>query len=475
MARLLALEWNGTEACVAVATSRGPRVVFEQAFSLELSSGQSEADLSEGEVGQRIAAALAARRIGRIDALVAVGRSDVELRRLSLPPAPDDELPEIVRFQATREFNVLDEDWPLDFLTIDEDPEQPRDVLAAAINPELVEKIQQTCRAAGLKAAGLILRPCAAASLLRRRLGGLGKVCLLVDLLADEADLTVMVDQKVVFLRHARLRGDPLVIPAASEALLSEVRRTIAAAQNQLGGRRVESIVLCGAGPQHTALAKSIAEQLAMPTELFDPFDGLELEGALQRGLPEHPGRFAPLLGMLWDQLDGTPHAFDFVNPRRRPEPPSRRNTYLLAGAAVTTVVLALFLFGLWQRHSLKADVVRYDKESKALDVEIEKVAKVEAAVGEIDLWLATDTVWLDKLRWLSEELPPAQETMLTQLTMSASAGQMNMTGLVRDVDVIDELVTGLPISSKKMGDAGSRGQYSLDFQASVSVNREQP
>ena len=43
-----------------------------------------------------------------------------------------------------------------------------------------------------------------------------GQVRLLVDLSADEADLTVIVDQKVVFLRRARLHGDPLTSADAS-------------------------------------------------------------------------------------------------------------------------------------------------------------------------------------------------------------------------------------------------------------------
>mgnify|MGYP002261233645 CR=1 FL=1 len=40
-----------------------------------------------------------------------------------------------------------------------------------------------------------------------------------------------------------------------SPALVAEFRRTIAAVQNQLGGRKVESIVLFGSGQQHAALA----------------------------------------------------------------------------------------------------------------------------------------------------------------------------------------------------------------------------
>ena len=49
-----------------------------------------------------------------------------------MPPAPDNELPDLIRFQAMREFGAMQSDWPLDFIPLDSDPEQPRSVLAAA-------------------------------------------------------------------------------------------------------------------------------------------------------------------------------------------------------------------------------------------------------------------------------------------------------------------------------------------------------
>ena len=99
----------------------------------------------------------------------------------------------------------------------------------------------------------------------------------------------------------------------------------MAAVQNQLGGRKVESIVLCGRTAVHAELARAIETELGMPAELFDPFAGLELAPALQDSPPEHPGRFAPLLGMLLAELSQTGHAIDFLHPRRRAESPSRR------------------------------------------------------------------------------------------------------------------------------------------------------
>ena len=82
-----------------------------------------------------------ARGLGRPDAVVAVGRSSIELRQLQLPPAAEDDLPDLVRFQAMREFNEFDERWLLDFLSIDSSGDSPREgnlprtVLATAIGP----------------------------------------------------------------------------------------------------------------------------------------------------------------------------------------------------------------------------------------------------------------------------------------------------------------------------------------------------
>ena len=71
----------------------------------------------------------------------------------------------MVRFQAMREFNELEDDWLLDFIPIDTAADGARTVLAAAIDAELVGQIQKTCETAGLKPQRLMLRPCAAASL----------------------------------------------------------------------------------------------------------------------------------------------------------------------------------------------------------------------------------------------------------------------------------------------------------------------
>ncbi|MHC4405834.1 MAG: type IV pilus biogenesis protein PilM [Planctomycetota bacterium] len=497
MPRLVALEWTEAEARVAVAVTRGDRIALSQAFSVPLPPDESGAEASESSAAEKVARALAARRLGRSDTLVAVGRSDVELRQLSLPPAPDEDLPEMVRFQAGREFNALEDDWPLDFLPIDGDAERPRNVLAAAISPARVAETREICRKAGLKLSRLVLRPCAAASLLcRRREAGPEEVRLVVDLLADEVDLTLLLGQKVVFLRHARLRTDPLDTPAAGEALASEIRRTMAATHSQLGGRRVGAIVLCGAEPEHTILAQSLEDLLATPSEVFDPFARLDLEGDLRRGLPDRASQFAALLGMLCDEVDGTPHAIDFLNPRRRPQAPGRRNTYIVAAVAAGLLLLAPFAYGWIQGRSLARDIRRLEAQVTALDKDIKAAGRVEDTIGHLDRWKSSELCWLDQLYWLSKQYPEARQGMLTRLMQSAPqarrstgglaggdgspVGFMNFDTLLRDGEALGTLPTLLTDDShtmdgQKIDEDDSRSDYTLEYNASVFISGGTP
>jgi len=508
MPRLLALEWNEQEARVVIGSARGKEVGIEQAFSVSMRPSQPGENLPAVDPGQRLAAALAARGVGRLDALVAIGRTNIELRQLSVPPAPDDELPDMVRFQALREFNAMQEDWALDYVPIDEDPGQPRTVLAAAIAPEQIELIRKTCKAAGLKPRRLVLRPCAAASLFcRQQADGRPRARLLVDLIAEEADLTVMIDRKVIFIRTARLPADPLADGEASQALVAELRRTMAAVQNQLGGRRVESIVLCGTGPQHAALAELIDQRLSVPAELFDPFGGLDLVGELartapeptsglvdvdwgervalreRRAMPEHPGRFAPLLGMLLDELHGSPPAVDFLHPRRRPAPPSRRPTYALAAAAVVVLVAAVAAYVLVQRSAVSGEIEELQAQVAELDRGITELGKTKKLVDAVDEWRSGDAVWLEELRWLSKNFPPAQEAMVTQLHLlhDPSGARMEVQVLARNSDTIEKVDKALREGDHRIAKEGAQGKpppkshsgYELQISRTVSAGQE--
>src|SRR5262245_38606213 len=116
MPNFLAIEWDSREARLVVARSRGVLVTLEHAFSVAVGAHPDRIDDLEAATGKIIGQALAQHRMGKMTTLVGVGRANIELKRLTLPPSPADELPDLVRFAALREFNSLDDSWPLDFL-----------------------------------------------------------------------------------------------------------------------------------------------------------------------------------------------------------------------------------------------------------------------------------------------------------------------------------------------------------------------
>ncbi|HTQ38118.1 MAG TPA: hypothetical protein VMJ32_03770 [Pirellulales bacterium] len=496
MAQLLALEWDDAEARVAVADLRRGSVVLEQAFAVSLPgiyrplgtplsetagplSLSGEHDL--GAIGRRISEALAARGIHHGKTLVAVGRANIELKNLTLPPAPPEELPELVRFQAEREFNTLTDDWPLDFIPLPSESGEALTVLAAAISPELVGEIQITCQAADLKPARLILRPCAAASLLSRaRPGSEGKLRLLVDLLAQEADLTVLAGDSVVFMRTARLpleafQTDPV------RTMLPEIRRTIAAVHARLHGQHIEEVFLCGEGSAQGVLAREIGRELELPAEVFNPLTCCTLGGDLRRNMPEHPSRFAPLVGMLLDEDAPGIATIDFLNPRRRPEAPNRRREWTIAGVAAGALV-AIGVLLIWLKlNSMNGEITALAEQAKQMNPDLKHADEIIKKTAEVEKWIGGNVNWLDEIARLASKAPPAQEFMLTSITTPndnlKNISNIHLEGRARDTSVVEHLPQSLrdeqhevtPKSAEE--DDRQRKDYPWTVKADIRIN----
>ena len=496
MSQLLALEWNDREARAAVASRHGDRIVIEQAFSIPLRP--PEAERPEQSVGRQIAEALAARSIGPLDVLVAVGRGSVELRQLQLPAAPDDELPGLVRFRAMLEFNELDEKWPLDFVTIDDADKSHQNVLAAAIAPASSGQIEAVCQQSGLRIQRVLLRSCEAAAILARaRIAQPGQVQLLIELFSDQTDLTAVVDGRVLLPRTVRLSGD-VSHSVAFQSLLTEIRLTMAAVQNQFGGRQIANITLCGRGETDAALARRIEEAIGTSTALLDPFAGLEAGPQLRDSSPEQPGRFAAVLGMLLTECEQAGHAIDFLHTRHAVVPADPRRKWGFVAAAVAVLVLAYLVYG-------RVAYWRLDSEVHLLDAQSAKAQRILDAAGDRDLatadeiadWTDSEVVWLDRLRELSEDFPPADSATLGHLLLTRQSdrsrvprtavrpsvgakmpGRILLEGWARDNKAIADLEQSLRAHARRMersntNEDRSLPPYSVKFRTTVMVDQE--
>ncbi|MBN2292724.1 MAG: pilus assembly protein PilM, partial [Pirellulales bacterium] len=425
-------------------------------------------------VGQAIRAALKSHRISRPTVLVGVNRQSVEILHLSLPPATDEELPNLVANQFQKESQISDEDAKLDFQPVGDDPAEPRRVTAAALMNDQFDRLQTTCSAAGLQPQRMVLRSYASASLFSRTTSPPEDVCLLVNLVGDEVDLTVTIRGRAVFARTVRLSGEA-DDERTTRQLVSEIRRTMAVSmQNRLDEGSIEGIYIFGGPDDHAELVNRIKAELSLAAMVIDPFIGVDLPASL---VPDNSGAFAPLLGMLLDETQDGKHAIDFLHPRRRPAPRSRRRPLVIAGSLAAALALVGGYHVLDQLSTADADNRALQKKLSDLKQLVKKAQKKEEVVRAVSEWQSNDVNWLDELRDMSLRFPSSRDTVVLRMTLSrarGSGGAVNYSGLVRDPLIVVRMESNMrdkyhDIRSKRVQEQPDK-DYTWRFETAMTV-----
>jgi len=461
---------------MVVARPQGDDIRVDHIATVPLDLDSQESNVKG--LGEQLAKALGSQRLPKSQALTAIGRSLIELRLLKLPPAPDDELPEMVRFQAMQEFSSLKQESPLDFLPLGDAATEPGEVMAAAISTDLVEQVESALSSQGHEPHRFVMRPCAAASLAMRRqaVAAIG-ITLIISLQADSAELAIVKNGTVVFTRSFRLPHE-WQPNETGEPLLGEVRRTIAAAQNQLGGSRVERIVFFGAPQERSALCQRLEERTKLDVALLDPFEGVSVPGQT----PDRPERFAALLGMLHDEANEVRPVIDFKHPRKKPKPESNRRLHVLLATTTATVVIALCSLVYYQFSQLEAQVQDLGVTLNRLNRENKQLQSTMSLAAELNIWKKSDHNWLDELVHLSssEDLTAEHFRLesLTARSRNGFPGIIEINGRARDLtsqqtlqnELSDEHHDIIPGASSRSNDGDEL--YPLVFTTTVRTNR---
>ncbi len=440
MAELIALEWDASEVRLAVAKTYGSSIHVERLDSVALGSAEDPTERLQEAI-----ASLVGDLGSTGEVLVNIHRGDTELRLMELPSIPVDELAEVVHMQAVRHFTALNDEWTIDFLPLDgkDENETTQRVLAAALDPEVLRGINENCHPAGVSPRRMAIRSFSGASAWVRR-DRMSPTSLLVDLLDQEVDLTVVHQRQAVLSRNARLprlnppgsqaseatdnpgvADDEMVMGGDSQSpqgtinvslLQGEIRRTIVAANNQLSGDHVEKIVLLGSDSQ---LAEQLADGLDLSVELYDCLDQFDYSGTA----PNHPERFTALLGLLADEAAGQPPALDFLNPRQPPrvatrgEKTVRYGLLSFVGLAVVTVLVGSLYY-------VKSGAVSEKvAESVDLDKQITDAATIGAKRKLIETFVDTNVVWLDEISLLSDHFPSSDDAIVRNMHLSNPTG----------------------------------------------------
>lgn len=474
MSRLIAIEWDDSQILIASAIGSGKRLVFDQAFEVDLDESSDQTSLKD-----ELISILENHKVTKGEATVVIGRSGVEMRQFSVPIVPDNELPDIVRFQAKSHFTSINDKWQLDFVKIASRDKSKIEILAAAISPQLIEQIEEGLEGTGVVVKHIVLRPFAAAALMRDRLKA-NKGQLIVDCMADETDLTVTLGADVLLTRTVRTPST-YDATAAAGMITQEIRRTMAAASNQLDGQKVESVIICGRAENHTEFKAALENDLKISVDFFQPFEAVSVRSSLAKNLPEHLGRFAPLLGSLVDQAEGSNHTIDFLNPRRAEVSHTGRDRAVLWASVAAIAFVVIFAAIYMILSSKESEITKKQAELNQLRNFNTDTKQVVGETELIDDWVNKQVIWLDELDELSNRTMFADNLILdnlfgasTQSNRNAGKPSITLKGKMQSRDVESQVVRSLetrpyqvyPKSFKDVDDS----LYPHEFQMTVFV-----
>ncbi len=488
MAQLRSVRWFRPQATVAVSWDneeiRYVLAVMKGDGLQILGLGSRQQQVSEGDSPDRqteavrwLREAIRRARVSRVDAMVAIGRSDIELMHLQLPPAADEELPELVHNQAMRESHIVTEDVLIDFVA-DGDPSCRRSVTAVALTPDRLESIRSLCSHAGMVPKRIVLRPYATASVVVQsvQVDAEGTARLIVNRVAGEADLILLDDDRVAFWRTVRLpqtgeSGD------ATNALLAEIRRTLVVGVSREDDQAVSKVYVVGADAASQVLADAIRDRLEIATEVVNPLDGYDIPGDVEI---DDAGSYAPLLGMLKDEMQGRDPAIDLLHPRRKPKPPDRRRLIGIAAALGIAITSAVGYVTWDEFDRLKQREQQLSERVQELEELVQQAGKQQEVVESIRQWKQGDVVLLDELRDLSLRLPNARDMVVMRFSSSiARTAQtvINIQGLVRDPLVVYRMERNLRDEFHEVVNPRGRGQgededYTWRFESTITVEQ---
>ena len=492
MSNLIALDWDTHELRVVIARGSSSSITIIDTIAVPIAGDSPET------VTSAIRTLLNDHDLGKskLKAFVTIGRGKSELRQLNLPPVPENELPDMVRLQAMQTFAAVGENTVVDFLPIP-GPNDSTSVLAAAVASAMMKSVQMIIDGAGLELMRVALRPVAAAALYqlaadkKQNLDDSSVVgdVVMVDLLADDAEIVVLRGRRVMFVRSVRMPPDSIERPAQ---IAGELRRSLMACGINTSSTS-QKVVIWGQAKTHEAERAKLAESLGCKVSTLDPLSLVEVDlrkqvsggsDQTQTGTT-HTGRFAPLIGLLVADAKataayGSPYLVDFLNPRRPVEVEKDNRRPIIIGASIAAVLLLAVLAG-WSNLRAK------DKEIKSRENDLgslkPQVALAQASIDRteiVDKYLDGGVIWIDELSRTAKQIPPSTDAILKTVTVNTNqrggGGFLTLAGAATSTAAIDQLSQALrdaghSVSGTGSSDLGSKETYRWGFRESVTLN----
>ncbi len=450
MTEYLAIDLEPHRVCGVLADVSKDHIRITKSFAATVPDGVLT---SPPETGAWLRKVLTQAGISATRVMIVLPREEVVVRHLELPPAQDDELPTLVRFQAATKSTVPLDQVALDFLPLPQRPDVAgRDVLLVTVPQERIGRLYGAAVIAGLEVVSVGVSSVATAELVLAAEAASSKtpseLALVVARHGDRVELAVVGNGHLYFSHSTQTVANQPDRP--STAILAEISRSLVANSKRLPPGKFARVWLIGGAKEDVELGNALKERFGCEVARLDPFtaNGVEVVGAV--GNAEHSAFAGPIGQLVANCREGS-SSVDFLNPRR----PVVKKDYsnYKRGAAIAAAVL--LLIGIFAVRSMKvaeakkavADTNEAIKSQQQLNKQL--TPKV-AIVDRIEEWTNSSVNWLDQTQQLVETMDGTERKYLTKLNGSTGNTKAIRGTLMANVRVKDR-VTAEGLSSDVM------------------------
>lgn len=286
-------------------TSRGLEVTHLGQMATPEGAVEGGVILDRGVVAQTVSSLLAAAAIRRRRAVISVTGQNVLARVLRLPPIPEDELKQAIKWEAERHLPIPVDEAVMDVQLVREvmeDGQRQIEVLLAAAPEGLVMTYIETLDAARVYVEAVEVGALAMARSLRE--GVASGTHAVIELGASMTTVAMINSGVPQFSRTVPLGMEQGRLPSTGSGrtdgveegapagyatlggLTVQLRRSLDYYRAQFGGAKIDNIILCGRGATVPGIVESLAAEFDLPAALGDPFAGLLLPQGQTNGGP---------------------------------------------------------------------------------------------------------------------------------------------------------------------------------------------
>jgi len=360
---------------------------------------------------------------------IVLPRGIVTMRNMHLPDVPDDELHEIVRFQAATRMSTPVDQLVLDYLPLPIQGEQEsRNVIVVTLANKSMHEIKSVMESADIEIESIGLSAISIAELWRyfskqyEPVQTAEAVSLIV--LDDDPDMefTVVWRGHVIFSHSIKVDAT-----AREKSITAELNRSWIALQDVDATLAINHACVIGNAGQIESVIEILEKRLGTSVSHTD----LQQESRLQSyaelsksGLVAY-GR---LMGLLIAEPQSQIKQIDFCHPR---QPVQKRDydQYRVPAAIAAVVICLIGMYGFWQWRLIDLDdqIQEYQTQNSKLETDLKNNQPLYENYQQLLAWQQSSADYLQQWQQLNALAPESDRVYLTGIDFQAGNREIQM------------------------------------------------